>query len=416
MKKEERKKVVAIICEFNPMHTGHLHIISAAKKITSSEFCVGLMSGNFSQRSEPCVLNKYDRAEIAAKCGMDLVIGLPTAFCTNNAEIFALSSIKILNELGVDFLAFGCEISNEQAFFDLAKFQLSDNKTFKKALKKHLDCGLSYNSSTVRALEECKSFFREENFNDAIQILQKPNSVLALEYVKALLRTKSKIRPVFVPRVDNYNSSNNIENFVSSSCIRNQLLSTKPKNIEFLPACSHQFFENYSINFDLFSTLVLLSIKLKSAKELSQIYGTGEGLEFKLLNEAKKTNCFQTFFDAAISKRYKANRIKAIVLNSQLGITSKLVKKIYAKNIRIFVKALAFNSKSSAVLGCLNTRCVVVRKNDLEKLHFDAFNRALLRVENNANSLYNIITKEKQGYNENVRMWEDDFVNKVRII
>ena len=126
-----KKKICAIICEYNPFHSGHKYLIEKAKEITSADYILGLMSGNFSQRSEPTILDKYSRAKIACENGIDLILNLPTAFCTNNAEVFALSSIKILNSLNVNFLAFGMETVNEKATNILANFLLKEPKNFK---------------------------------------------------------------------------------------------------------------------------------------------------------------------------------------------------------------------------------------------------------------------------------------------
>ena len=147
------KKICAIICEYNPFHTGHKYLIEKTKEITDSDFFVGLMSGNFSQRSEPAILDKYTRAEIACQNGIDLVLNLPTAFCTNNAEVFALSSIKILNTLNINYLAFGMETVNEKATYTLANFLLNEPKNFKKELKNKLKKGISYNSAIQNTIK-----------------------------------------------------------------------------------------------------------------------------------------------------------------------------------------------------------------------------------------------------------------------
>ena len=159
MKRQNNKTICAIICEYNPMHTGHVFLINEAKKLTGCDYMVGLMSGNFSQRSEPCILDKFSRAEIACKNGLDLVLNLPTIFCTNNAEIFALSSIKILNNLNINFLAFGVETLNEESFFELAKFLNNEPKKFKTLLKQNLKNGKNYKQTLNETLINYKENF-----------------------------------------------------------------------------------------------------------------------------------------------------------------------------------------------------------------------------------------------------------------
>lgn len=402
----DKKKVCAIICEYNPMHTGHTYLIKNAKKITGANYVLGLMSGNFSQRSEPCVLDKYSRAKIATLNGMDLIINLPTVFCTNNAEIFALSSIKILNKLNVDYLAFGVETLNEKAFYSLAKFCLKNPKSFKISLKKNLKLGLNYNNAFTKSLEENINLFEKKLQEDVLNILKKPNNILALEYIKSILKTKSKIKPVFIKRADNYNDKKIVENFVSASFIRENLLN---KNLDkfknFLVKNIDELLVNSNVNINKFHDLILFKIKTTKTSQIKKIYAVDEGLENRIKSLACNTNSFDEFYDKLKTKRYKENKLNSALLNILLDIDKKTVNKIYTIKNNIYVKTLALNCKNSDILKNINTKCLILRKQDERKINKCSYNKKLFEIENKANSVYNLIS--------NTHLLEEDIYNKM---
>ena len=439
----KNKSTCAIICEFNPMHTGHIFLINKAKELTNSDYMIGIMSGNFSQRSEICVLDKYTRSEIATHNGLDLIINLPTCFCTNNAEVFALSSIKILNQIGLNFLAFGVETLNINAFFTLAKFMIDEPKEFKTKLKENLNTGLSYFNAYTKTIKENSSFFDNNMISDLVKILTRPNNTLALEYVKALIKTNSKIKPIFIQRVDNYNLNGIKENYVSANYIRKNLIENFFEKVsQFLPRNSHIFFkenlQKYSEIFDIkkpivnankllsktskksdnktyneyqipniLKTLILYKIKSLNLNELKKIYSVSEGLENKIKNSAKQTNCFDVFYQSLITKRYKQNKINSILLNCLLEIDKETINKLYTIKNNIYAKILAINPKKREILSVINTKYLICRKKDIENAKLNSFNKKLVEIENTANIVYNLIF--------NTHLNENDWYNKTRL-
>ena len=148
-------KICAIISEYNPFHYGHLKHIEDAKKQSGADAVMIILSGNFTQRGEPCVLNKYVRARIALEAGADIVVQMPTAYSTSTAEIFALAGVKIANSFeNVTHLAFGCEAQNTKLLMELAKFFANEPKEYKTKLKKFLNDGNSLVVSRQKAVEE----------------------------------------------------------------------------------------------------------------------------------------------------------------------------------------------------------------------------------------------------------------------
>ena len=137
--------VLGIVCEYNPFHNGHLYHLTESKKITNSDYSVAVISGNFTQRGEPSLVNKWLKTEMALKCGVDLVIELPTVYAISSAENFAHGAIKILDSLNiVDFLAFGSECGDMSVLDDIVNVLVEEPKAYTTLLSHELSKGLSF--------------------------------------------------------------------------------------------------------------------------------------------------------------------------------------------------------------------------------------------------------------------------------
>ena len=148
-------KICAIICEYNPLHFGHWYHIQKAKELSGCDAVMCIQAGNFTQRGEPAITNKYIRSRMALEAGADIVVQLPTAYCCSSAEIFATAGVKIANSFeNVTHLAFGCETENHELLKEIAKFFANEPKEFKEKLKKYLDAGNSLPVSRQKAVEE----------------------------------------------------------------------------------------------------------------------------------------------------------------------------------------------------------------------------------------------------------------------
>ena len=189
-------RTVGIIAEYNPFHMGHRYHIAQAKKRTGADYCVIVLSGNFVQRGEPAVFEKSLRTEAALRCGADLVLELPVPFATGSAEDFASGAVALLSRLGtVDDLCFGSEWGNEELLKDIARLLVHEPEGFQTALLEEMKKGLTWPQARIAALSRLGHLTGEE-----AQILSLPNHILAVEYLKALLRQNSSIRPLAVKR------------------------------------------------------------------------------------------------------------------------------------------------------------------------------------------------------------------------
>lgn len=217
--------VTGIIAEYNPFHKGHEYHIRQARRITGADFIVVVMSGDFVQRGEPAVMDKFSRAKAALLCGADLVLELPVSYSSGSAEFFASGAVSLLDDLGcVDFLCFGSESGDLRALSQIAKFLAKEPAHYQERLKEHLKKGLSFPAARVNALTDC-------GFSHASSLLASPNNILAAEYIKALNRLNSTIRPVTVKRQGEYHDPSMEQPFCSATAIRKALCASSPDKV-----------------------------------------------------------------------------------------------------------------------------------------------------------------------------------------
>ncbi|NTV90828.1 MAG: nucleotidyltransferase family protein, partial [Clostridiales bacterium] len=227
--------VLGIIAEYNPFHNGHLYHLRKSRLLTGARYVVCVMSGNFIQRGGPAIADKWSRAEMALSCGADLVIELPAVYAMSSAEYFAGGGVSLLNSLGiVDFLSFGSECGNLDEMKTLAEILSSEPAEYKAFLKDALDTGISYPAARESALMKYLSRTSCNGFPDeALKlagIIKSPNNILGIEYLKAIMRTGSVIKPVTVGRTGSAYNSEELQGTMSSAtAIRKSLQSLWPE-------------------------------------------------------------------------------------------------------------------------------------------------------------------------------------------
>ncbi|MCL2256445.1 MAG: nucleotidyltransferase family protein, partial [Firmicutes bacterium] len=208
-------KICAVICEFNPFHNGHKYVLEKAKEMSCCDAVLCIMSGNFVQRAEPSIINKANRTKVALENGADFVVELPTMFAIMTGELFSYGAINIINQIKtVTHIAFGSECGNIESLKKTANLQLSEE--FNEKLKNMLKSGMSYSSAmSILSGFEMKS-----------------NDILAVEYLKQLLKINSNIEPIAIKRQkSNYNDKGLIENFSSATAIREALGNIKNNEV-----------------------------------------------------------------------------------------------------------------------------------------------------------------------------------------
>ena len=346
-------KVLGIISEYNPFHNGHLYHLEQSKKITGANYTIAIMSGNFTQRGSTSIIDKWSKAEIALNCGIDLVIELPLLYSISSAENFADGAIKILDSLKiVDYLSFGAETSEIDNLDKIANVLYKEPKAYKDLLTTEIKKGLSFPKARENAL---MTYLPDSNNYE--NILSSPNNILGIEYLKALKRHKSNIRPISVARFETgYNDLNYSGNIASATAIRNIV-----KNGGFdiirrlLPSPSYNILmdniKQGHIVTDLsaFKKQIIYNLRKMDVKEISDLPDVTEGLEFAIKKAANACNTLHEFFTLIKSKRYTATRIQRILLYALLGITKKDMA--LSKKINPYIRVLGLNNRGKFLIS-----------------------------------------------------------------
>lgn len=377
-------KKLAIISEYNPFHNGHNYIQKKAREITKADIIISIMSGDFVQRGEASIIDKYKRAN-SAMISADIIIEMPSFISLQSANLFAKKNIEILSKLKIDYIAFGIENINEDEFFYSCKKIFENEDEINKNIKKSLDQGMSYAKASYLASIK---YIKNNKFFSA-------NNILALEYQRAIKNLKSNIKAIPIKRLKSMNKDENLKDdfFASSSSIRNNI--DKKKIQEYLPKNSYNFlkefkkeysfFPNNNFLYELFRYKILIE-----EKNMKDILCFEEGMDKHLKKIAKESIFFEDFIKNATSQRFTSSRIKRLTLNYLLD------NKTYLNDIDLnFIKVLAFNENSKLLLRNTDLN-VIIQKKDTKKLNKE--NKIIYDQIIKASNLYSLIIGRNLDY------------------
>ncbi len=305
-------KTLGIIAEYNPLHNGHLYQMKMCRDKAQADNIVVIMSGDFTQRGEPAVLDKWTRSRLAVENGADLVLELPFAYAVNSAEYFAKGGVRILDALGcVTHLGFGAESESLEQLQEIAKETAEESETFQAVMKMHMSRGLSYAKAKEEALE---TVLDEEKARH----VKMPNNILAVEYLKQLHLCGSDIKPVMVTRKGaGYHDKTPDDGFASATAIRNDLNETERK--KFVPDNVDKALKNTLEHKNLFP-LIQSRILGSTPENLKKIFSMGEGLENRMLDQIRRSRTLDEFVEKVKSKRYPETRIRRILCQMLIGL------------------------------------------------------------------------------------------------
>ena len=381
---------IAIIAEYNPFHLGHLKHISYVKDVLKAKNVVVVMSGNFTQRGEPAVMDKFTRAKHACLSGADMVIELPTVFATANAEIFAKGAVSIIEKLGVvDAICFGVESGKKEDYIKLATALNDESKEFKKALKDQLDKGVSLAKAKFDALKSLGKEFDET-------LISSPNNILGVEYTKALLLAKSNIEICPMIRTGDHNDKRLKRGITSATSIREVIKTGKFKKVKKnLPNFTYKDILPYPFDFD---KLIMASVVKTPHEEMAKILDCTEGLENRIKALAKDNVSLSKLLEKVVTKRYTLTRINRILISTLLGIKADLVKECLKDPL--YAKVLAISKDRKDLLALVNDNSlipVLSRKSDFTQLKKTA--EKCFQIDVLANDLYSLATENRQNEN-----------------
>lgn len=339
---------IGIIAEYNPFHNGHLHQIKTIRMKYSKARIIALMSGSFTQRGCPAILDKWQRAHHAILGGVDLVLELPMVFAVRSAQDFAHGAVSLLSRLGIaDGIAFGAE--SDSTILKRAAASMNAIE-FQKKLHFYIQDGLSYAAALSRMIAETCNI--EED------LLKKPNNILAIEYLRALNNNTSKIKPLILERVGAaYHDTELHDTYASASAIRLEISSSKPsiKNLaKVLPANTLDTLikarqKETLPDASLLLRPLLARVEYYSTKELQEIYSINEGLENRLLRAAFNCRTLNDLLSQCCSKRYPRSRIQRLVIYLMLHLRKTDIHAFDTLG-PLYARILAFNRTGKSLL------------------------------------------------------------------
>jgi predicted nucleotidyltransferase len=334
-------KICGLVCEFNPLHNGHKYLIDHIKSNKGTSI-IAIMSGNYVQRGEPALIDKYIRTKMALLSGIDLVIELPVSFSCARAETFAYGGLSILNSLGIiDELWFGSECGNIKMLTEVSHILNSEDFFHWLSESKISHLPFAYKR---------EKYIAEKLGPEYGSILSSPNNILAVEYLKAIDNTKSIIKPQTVNRAAG--NSGLAQSTVSSSYIRDLMLNGK-KFSEFVPEILYKTY--LSIDQESLATIdnldraLIYKLRTMDKADFSDIPDVAEGIENRIVSSAKEAQSVENLIKIIHSKRYTDARIKRILLSALLGITKKMQTSIP------YFQVLGFNKEGERLLKSINS-------------------------------------------------------------
>lgn len=332
-------KATGIVVEYNPFHNGHKYHLQKTKELNPNNIIIAVMSGDFVQRGEPSIIDRWTKTKMALANGVDLVIELPIFYSSQSAEIFAKGAVGILEELKCESMVFGSESGKIDELKRISTLQESEE--FKIKLKERLKSGDSYPTAHSSTMKE---ILGESELNS--------NDILGLEYIKAIRYWKSSIIPMTLKREKvGYHDTNIVGDFASATKIREHL----KKNEEISSIVTQESFNTlkeysnftYMENFYPFIRYELI----KNSNNLSDIQDMEIGFENRLLENAIKSINYDEFFKSISNRRYTTGRVQRVLTHTLLALTTNITEEV--KKSIPYVRVLGFNSKGREYLSYL---------------------------------------------------------------
>lgn len=368
-------KSVGIIAEYNPFHNGHLYHLKKVKELYPDHTIVLVMNGNFTERGDVSIIDKWKKTEIAKEVGIDLIVELPFPFATQSADYFSYGAITILEHLQVEKVIFGSESDNIEDLSAIADAQIN-NEDFDKLVKVYSKFGNNYPTALSLALKDLTG-----------KVITTPNDLLGISYIKAIKQNNYKIIPETIKRTSDYHDNSLIEHS-SASAIRNALRENKDIT-NFVPEITKKHLNNLHFIEDYFP---LLKYKIITESNLSIYQTVDEGLDSSLKKHILECTSYQELIDKVKSKRYTHNKITRMLLHILCGFTKEKAKQF--KDIT-YLRILGFSEKGQTYLNKIKkeVEIPIISKINREKdpmLEFELYTTTIYSLtDQNPNELNN---------------------------
>lgn len=347
-------KACGLIVEYNPFHHGHAYHLQEAKKQTGADCMIAVMSGDFLQRGEPAIIDKFHRTKAALCAGIDIVIELPYAYAVQNSDLFAKGAVQSLYEIGVSSICFGSESGDISYFIAGYKTFKEQQPLYQKTLHHYLDEGMSFPEASRYAYQEIGLTTEAMN-------LARPNNILGFSYVKAILEQSLPIQATTIKRTkSDYHDTTITNSIASATSIRKQLLENHqiiPEIRETMAQETIKQLEQYKETagtwhaWERYFQLLHYRVLTMSLEELQAIQGVDEGLEHRVKKTAKEATSFNDWVQAIKTKRYTWTRLQRMFVHILTNTTKEDLEKLDQHASVPYIRLLGLTQTGRAYLN-----------------------------------------------------------------
>ena len=323
---------IGIIAEYNPFHNGHLYHIKKIKEKYPDATIILVMSGNFTERGDIALIDKWKRTKIALLSGIDLVIELPFPFATQSADYFSYGAITLLEKLKVEKVIFGSESDDIETLNLIAKTQL-DNEDFDKLIKIYSKLGKNYPTAISLAIKDLTN-----------KEITTPNDLLGVSYIKTILKYNYKIIPETIKRTNDYHNEIMNEEISSATAIRKALKEGKSVKKQ-VPEYTYSYLCDLHFMDDYYQ---ILKYKIITEKDLSIYTSVEEGLDKLLKKEITRASSYDDLIKHIKSKRYTYNKLQRMLLHILCNFTKEEKNNF---NEITYIRILGLNNKGQKYLN-----------------------------------------------------------------
>lgn len=359
-------KAVGLITEYNPMHFGHIHHLNESMLKSGADVSIVVMSGNYVQRGEPAIIDKYSRAAAAIDAGVNLVVELPVYYALSSAEDFAKGAVFTLEALKCENVVFGSEYGRIDSLYDIAAILANEPAEYKLHLKDYLSKGLSFPKARENAIKNIAG-------QDYFDILGNPNNILGIEYIKTIIKYSLNIKPLTIKRIiSSYNETEINKDEVVQSATALRAIINKEKDLSLLKAMlPYSMYENIKNGFNISTPVnaddfsLILNYKLSEifnrnnnnkeqvTKELCSYIDVTNDIANRIYTKFTGTHSFSQFGMLLKSKSYTLSRINRCLMHIIIDITTETKNKFDIQTNVPYVRILGFDKKGQDYLGSI---------------------------------------------------------------
>lgn len=385
-------RTTGIIVEYNPLHNGHIHHLYKTKQLLTPDCVIAVMSGNFVQRGEPALMDKFTRAELAIKAGVNLVVELPYIFSIQHADLFAFGAVDILNKLKVNSLCFGSEVGSIKLLEDIVNIYKSSD--FNSIIKKKLKKGFSYPKASSETIKELDNNINFEYTS--------PNNTLGIAYIQAIHDLQSNIVPYTIKRMSSgYHDMIPRDSHITSATAIRSMYYNDQDYITYVPDYVTDTLKEYKThNLGLYFHLLKYKLLTSSPEELRKIHDVEEGLENLFIKNIKVSTSYDEFVNKCISKRYTRGKIQRVLLHMLNNISKDEIKASNLKNGVQYIRILKMDKIGQKYMNMIKKEIstpIISKLSETNSIHASLEKKASASYSISSND--NLLSREYNSKN-----------------